>query len=38
MVQKDFMKKKIEKIDKFREIGKEIGEILKTKSNNSYKR
>ena len=26
------------KIEKFREIGKEIGQILKTKSNNSYKR
>ena len=35
---KRFYEKKIEKIDKFREIGKEIGEILKTKSNNSYKR
>ena len=35
---KRFYEKKIEKIDKFREIGREIGEILKTKSNNSYKR
>ena len=35
---KRFYEKKIEKIDKYREIGKEIGEILKTKSNNSYKR
>ena len=35
---KRFYEKKIEKIDKFREIGKKIGEILKTKSNNSYKR
>ena len=35
---KRFYEKKIEKIDKFREIGEEIGEILKTKSNNSYKR
>ena len=33
-----FYEKKIEKIEKFREIGKEIGQILKTKSNNSYKR
>ena len=30
--------KKIEKIEKFKEIGEEIGQILKTKSNNSYKR
>ena len=35
---KRFYEKKIEKIQKFREIGKEIGQILKTKSNNSYKR
>ena len=35
---KRFYEKKIEKIDKFREIGKEIGQILKAKSNNSYKR
>ncbi len=35
---KRFYEKKIKKIDKYREIGKEIGEILKTKSNNSYKR
>ena len=35
---KRFYEKKIEKIDKYIEIGKEIGEILKTKSNNSYKR
>ena len=35
---KRFYEKKIEKVEKFREIGKEIGEILKTKSNNSYKR
>ena len=33
-----FYEKKIEKIDKYREIGKEIGQILKAKSNNSYKR
>ncbi len=33
-----FYEKKIEKIEKFREIGKEIGKILKIKSNNSYKR
>ena len=35
---KRFYEKKIEKIEKFREIGKEIGQILKTKSKNSYKR
>ena len=33
-----FYEKKIEKIHKYRQIGKEIGQILKTKSNNSYKR
>ena len=35
---KRFYEKKIEKIDKFKNIGKEIGQNLKTKSNNSYKR
>ena len=35
---KRFYEKKIERIEKFREIGKEIGQILKNKSNNSYKR
>ena len=35
---KRFYEKKTEKINKFREIGKEIGQILKNKSNNSYKR
>jgi len=35
---KRFYEKKIVKTEKFREIGNEIGEILKTKSNNSYKR
>ena len=35
---KRFYEKKTGKIEKFREIGKEIGQILKTKSNNSYKR
>ena len=35
---KRFYEKKIEKIHKFKEIGKEIGQILKTKSNNSYKK
>ena len=34
---KRFYEKKIVKIEKFKEIGKEIGQILKTKSNNSYK-
>ena len=35
---KRFYEKKIVKIEKFREIGIEIGQILKTKSKNSYKR
>ena len=35
---KRFYEKKTEKIEKFREIGNQIGQILKTKSNNSYKR
>ena len=35
---KRFYEKKIEKVEKFRELGKEIGQILKTKSNNLYKR
>ena len=35
---KRFYEKKIENIVKFREVGKEIGQILKNKSNNSYKR
>jgi len=35
---KRFYEKKIEKIEKFNLIGKEIGKILKIKSNNSYKR
>tara|TARA_B100001057_G_scaffold380247_1_gene385867 strand:+ start:4644 stop:5561 length:918 start_codon:yes stop_codon:yes gene_type:complete len=35
---KRFYEKKTLKIEKFREIGEEIGQILKTKSNNSYKR
>ncbi len=35
---KRFFEKKINKIEKFREIGKEVGQILKTKSNNSYKK
>ena len=33
-----FYEKKIGNIEKFKEIGKEVGKILKTKSNNSYKR
>jgi len=33
-----FYEKKSSKIDKFKELGKEVGQILKTKSNNSYKR
>ena len=35
---KRFYEKKTEKIEKFREIGNQIGQSLKTKSNNSYKR
>ena len=35
---KRFYEKKTEKIEKFKEVGKEIGKILKTKSHNSYKR
>ena len=35
---KRFYEKKIKKVEKFREIGEEIGQILKTKSNNSYKK
>ena len=35
---KRFYEKKTVKIEKFKEIGKEIGQILKTKSNNLYKR
>ena len=35
---KRFYVKKTEKIDKFRKIGKEIGQILKIKSKNSYKK
>ena len=35
---KRFYEKKIEKVEKFKEIGKEIGQILKTKSNNTYKK
>ena len=35
---KRFYEKKTGKIEKFREIGNEIGQILKNKSNNSYKK
>ena len=35
---KKFYEKKSSKIDKFKELGKEVGKILKTKSKNSYKR
>ena len=35
---KRFYEKKIGKIEKFKKIGIEIGQILKTKSNNSYKK
>ena len=33
-----FFEKKSSRIDKAKELGKELGNILKTKSNNSYKR
>ena len=33
-----FFEKKSSKINNARELGKELGKILKTKSNNSYKR
>ena len=33
-----FFEKKSSKINNARELGKELGEILKAKSNNSYKR
>tara|TARA_B100000401_G_scaffold377450_1_gene278066 strand:+ start:294 stop:1211 length:918 start_codon:yes stop_codon:yes gene_type:complete len=35
---KRFYEKRSEKIEKFNEIGNEIGQILKKKSNNSYKK
>ena len=35
---KRFYEKKTENVNRFREIGKEIGQILKIKSNNSYKK
>ena len=35
---KRFYEKKTNNIKKFRELGSEIGQILKTKSNNSYKK
>ena len=35
---KRFYEKKIGNVEKFKEIGKEIGQILKKKSNNLYKR
>ena len=35
---KRFYEKRSEKIEKFKEIGYEIGQILKKKSNNSYKK
>ena len=33
-----FYEKKSDKLENFRELGNEIGQILKIKSNNSYKR
>ena len=33
-----FYEKKSDKLDNFRELGNEIGQILKSKSNNSYKK
>ena len=35
---KRFYEKKTEKIERFKEVGEEIGKILKIKSNNLYKR
>ena len=35
---KRFHEKKTGKLEKFSQIGREVGQILKTKSNNSYKR
>ena len=35
---KRFYEKKSSKIEKATELGKEVGKILKTKSNNTYKR
>ena len=35
---KRFYEKKIGKLEEFSQIGREVGQILKTKSNNSYKR
>jgi hydroxymethylbilane synthase len=35
---KRFYEKKIAKVSEFRKLGKEIGQILKLKSKNSYKR
>ena len=35
---KRFYEKKTSKIEKAKELGKEVGQILKTKSNNTYKR
>ena len=33
-----FYEKKVSNLNKFKELGKEVGMLLKTKSNNSYKR
>ena len=35
---KRYYEKKIGKVEDFSQIGEEVGQILKTKSNNSYKR
>ena len=35
---KRFYEKKIGKVEEFSQLGKEVGQILKIKSNNSYKR
>ena len=35
---KRYFEKKTGKVEDFSQIGKEVGQILKTKSNNSYKR
>ena len=38
MVDQRFYEKKSSKIENAKELGKDVGQVLKTKSNNSYKR
>jgi hypothetical protein len=38
MALKDFMKKKSAETEKAKELGKQVGQILRTKSKNSYKK